>query len=106
MSFRDALNNEMREAGRGVAANLEGRAGDYQRLDNGPVQSQAPAQASQTTGQEQDVNQARQTANEKQQEHHTAAHADYDAQREVAAAEQQAAAQESQAEKDGPEYGG
>lgn len=85
MSLKDAIASEMSEAGRGVQANLEGTAGQYARQD--------------TRHQTAD---ARHHATEAEQEHHAAAHADRDAQREAAEAE---AAQARINEADGPEYG-
>jgi hypothetical protein len=98
MTFRDAVANEMREAGRGAAANLEGRAGEYRRTDT-------------TVTHHRDVAEARQQAAEAQQEHHQAAHADHEAQHEAQAAEAEAQQPEQaheptqEPENDGPEYG-
>jgi hypothetical protein len=93
MSAKEAFANEMKEAGRGVQANLEGKAGQHTRLD---------AQAQQTAQYE--AGEARQQAAEAQQEHHAAAHTDYEAQRDVQAAEAEAAQEQTQ-QYDGPEYG-
>lgn len=86
MTFREAVGNEFREAGRGVAANAEGKAGEYRRQDTGPARDPAAA---------------REEAARAEHDHHAAADADRAAQQEAEAAE----AESRQQEADGPEYG-
>ncbi|MGL6076759.1 MAG: hypothetical protein ACRC8S_21610 [Fimbriiglobus sp.] len=96
MSAKEAFANELKEAGRGVQANLEGKAGQHTRQDAQPQQQQHSAT--------QEAGEARQQAAEAQQEHHAAAHTDYEAQRDAQAAEAEAAQEQSQ-QYEGPEYG-
>lgn len=97
MSAKEAFANELKEAGRGVQANLEGTAGQHARHD---TQTQARQQQAATH----EAGEARQQAAEAQQEHHAAAHTDREAQRDAQAAEAEAA-QEQSRQYEGPEYG-
>lgn len=97
MSAKEAFANELKEAGWGVQANLEGKAGQHARHDTQP-QAQQQHTATHEAGE------ARQQATEAQHEHHAAAHTDYEAQRDAHAAEAEAAQEQSQ-QYEGPEYG-
>lgn len=85
MSAKEAIANELKEAGRGVQANLEGKAGQYSRQD-AQTQSHVVYHAGE----------ARQQATEAQQQHHAAAHADHEAQANARAAEAEAQAESQQ----------
>lgn len=85
MSAKEAIANELKEAGRGVQANLEGKAGQYSRQD---AQTQSPVVYH--------AGEARQQAAEAQQQHHAAAHADHEAQANARAAEAEAQAESQQ----------
>jgi glucose repression mediator protein len=102
MNAKEAIANELKEAGRGAQANLEGKAAQYSRQD---TQAHSHVQT--------DAGEARKQAAEAQQQHHAAAHADYEAQQNAREAEAEAQADAQQQEPDpgpvqennGPEYG-